>query len=107
MLPKWSRTGETCVQDVGEMYGVRYSHRLVFEPQNHPALQMAGFAEFGPQSLAVQFRRESEVACGVIVKGASRQSNFVWSTWPLDAYPRSWSILPLVKWMSSMYLAVV
>jgi hypothetical protein len=26
---------------------------LVVEPQNHPALQMESFAEFGPQNLAV------------------------------------------------------
>jgi hypothetical protein len=52
----------------------------VVEPQNHPTVQMDGFAEFGPQNSTVQFRWESKEACGVIAKSASRQSNFVKST---------------------------
>jgi hypothetical protein len=80
---------------------------LVVEPQNHPVLLMVGFIKFGPQNLAVQFLRESEAGHDVIGKGASRRSNFVWSMCPLDAYPRSWLILPLVMWTSSMYLGVV
>ena len=36
--------------------------------------------------------------CGVIAKGASRRSNFVWSVWPSNAYFKSWSILAPVKW---------
>jgi hypothetical protein len=31
---------------------------LVVEPENHPTLQIAGLAEFGPQNLMVWFRRE-------------------------------------------------
>ena len=42
------------------------------EPQNHPTLHMADFAMFGPQNSVVCFRRESEMARGVIVKGVSR-----------------------------------
>jgi hypothetical protein len=45
---------------------------LMVEPQNHPALLMAGFTKFGPQNSMMRFRRESEVACGIIAKGASR-----------------------------------
>jgi hypothetical protein len=66
-------------------------------PQNDPTLRRVGFAEFGPQNLVVQFQQESEEARGVIVKGATRRSNFVWSAWPLDAYFSSWSIL---SWLS-------
>jgi hypothetical protein len=36
---------------VEDAHVVRYSRRVWwFEPQNHPELQMAGFAEFGPQN---------------------------------------------------------
>jgi hypothetical protein len=80
---------------------------LVVEPQNHLVLGTAGFTEFGPQNSVVRFRRESGVARGIIAKDASRRNNFVWSMWSSDAYFKSWSILPLVKWMSSMYLRVV
>jgi hypothetical protein len=38
---------------------------LVVEPQNHPALWMADFAEFGPQNSAVQFWLESETTHGI------------------------------------------
>jgi hypothetical protein len=44
---------DTCliVEDVHE---VRCSRQVWwFGPQNHPALRMVGFAEFGPQNLAV------------------------------------------------------
>jgi hypothetical protein len=44
---------DTCliVEDVHE---VRCSRQVWwFGPQNHPALRMAGFAEFGPQNSAV------------------------------------------------------
>jgi hypothetical protein len=67
---------------------------LVVESQNHPALRMAGFTEFGPQNSVVQFWRETKAARGAIVKGASRRSNFVWIMWLSDTYFRSWSILP-------------
>jgi hypothetical protein len=33
---------------------------LVVKPQNHLALQMMGFAEFGPQNSVVQFWLELE-----------------------------------------------
>jgi hypothetical protein len=42
---------------------------LVLEPQNHTALWMAGFAEFGLQISMVWFWWESEATCGIIVKG--------------------------------------
>jgi hypothetical protein len=45
---------------------------LMVEPQNHPALLMAGFTKFGPQNSMLRFWWESEVARGVIAKGASR-----------------------------------
>ena len=63
--------------------------------------------EFGLKTWWWQFRWESNATCGVITKGASRRSNFVWSAWPLDQYPKSWSILPPTEWIGSMYLAVV
>jgi hypothetical protein len=50
----------------------------------------------------MQFRQESKATCGVITKVVSRRSNFVWSTWPSDQNSMSWSILPLVKWMTSI-----
>jgi hypothetical protein len=40
-------------------------------PQNHLALQFAGFAEFGSENLAMRFRQELEVARDIIMKGAS------------------------------------
>jgi hypothetical protein len=79
----------------------------MIEPQNHLALWMACSTKFRPQNSVVRFWWESRVPRGIIAKGASRRSNFVWSTWPLDAYFKSWSILLLVKWMSSMYQGVV
>jgi hypothetical protein len=77
MLPMWLRTSETHVQDVGMRMWYATHDGLVVDPQNHPALWMANFAEFGPQNLAMWFRRESEASCGIMAKGASRQSNFV------------------------------
>jgi hypothetical protein len=53
------------------------------------------------------FPWESEVAYGVITKGAPRRSNFVWSVCPSDQYPSSCSILLSTEWISSMYLGVV
>ena len=39
---------------VEDMHEVRCSRQVWwFGPQNHPALQMLGFAEFGPQNSAV------------------------------------------------------
>jgi hypothetical protein len=39
---------------VKDMHEVRCSRQVWwFGPQNHPALRMAGFAEFGPQNSAV------------------------------------------------------
>jgi hypothetical protein len=77
---------------------------FVVEPQNH---LVAGFVKFGPQNSVVRFWQESKEAHGVVTKVASRQSNFVWSVWPSNKNPRSWSILPSVNWMSSMYVGVV
>jgi hypothetical protein len=76
---------------------------LVVEHQNHPP---AGFAEFGSQNSAAQFQRELEATCGIIAKCASRQSNFLWSVWPLDQNLRCWSISHPSKWIGSMYLWV-
>jgi hypothetical protein len=77
---------------------------FLVESQNHPA---AGFAEFGPQNSVMRFRRESKTACGLIAKSACRRSNFMWSAWPLDRNPKSWSIFPLAKWIGSIYVGVV
>jgi hypothetical protein len=60
-----------------------------------------------PQNSVVRFRRGLEAARGVIAKGALRRSNFVKSVWSSDEKHRSWSILPLVEWIESMYLGVV
>jgi hypothetical protein len=62
---------------------------LVVELQNHPALLRASFTEFEPQNIAVKFWLESEVAHGIIAKGASRRSNFMQSAWPSDEKTRS------------------
>jgi hypothetical protein len=59
---------------------------FVVEPQNHPSI---GFTEFGPQNSAMRFQQKLEATRGVIAKGASRRSNFVWSMWPLDQNRRS------------------
>jgi hypothetical protein len=89
-----SRTGGTRVQDVRACTRCDTHGGLVIEPQNHPALRMEGFGEFGPKN--------SVAACGVIAKRASRQCNFVWSAWPSYRKPRSWSILPLAEWVDYM-----
>jgi hypothetical protein len=57
-------------------------------------IQLLVFAEFGLKTLWWWFRRESKVVRGFIVKGVSRRNNFVWSAWPSDQYPRSWSNCP-------------
>jgi hypothetical protein len=70
---------------------------MAVEPQNHPALRMVGFTGFGPQNSAVWFPQEPETTHGIIVKGVSRRSNFMWSAWPSDAYSKRWSIFLMVK----------
>jgi hypothetical protein len=52
-LPAWKDWRDTCliVEDVHEVHCSRQV--WWFGPQNHPALRMVGFAEFGPQILAV------------------------------------------------------
>jgi hypothetical protein len=72
----------------------------VVEPQNHP---VAGFTKFGPQNSMVRFPWKSEATHGIIAKCASRRSNFVWSAWPSDQNPRSWSISP---WLSGYVLCI-
>jgi hypothetical protein len=52
---------------------------LVVKPQNHLALRMAGFTEFGPKNSTVQFLWELKAAHGIITKGVSKRCNFVWS----------------------------
>jgi hypothetical protein len=42
------------------------------------------------------------VARGVTAKGASRQSNFMWSVWPSDQKPCSSSLMPLAEWIDFM-----
>jgi hypothetical protein len=49
-----SRTGRTHVQDVGDAHEVHYSRWLWWlSLENHLALRVVGFAEFGPQNSAV------------------------------------------------------
>jgi hypothetical protein len=48
-----SRTSGTHVLDVGMRTRCDSLGGLVVDPQNHPALLMVGFAEFGPQNSAV------------------------------------------------------
>jgi hypothetical protein len=98
---------DTCPGHGGHVWSTLPMVVLVVEHQKHPTLLFAIFVGFGPQNSAVWFWRESKVAHGVIVKGASRQSNFMRNVWSLDRYSRSWSILPLARWMNSMYLGVV
>jgi hypothetical protein len=54
-----------------------------------------------------RFWREPVEVRGITVKGVSRRSNFVWSVWPSDRKPRSWSLLPLAEWMDSLQIGVV
>jgi hypothetical protein len=72
------------------------------EPQNHPALQIMGLLSLGLKTRWWWFQRESKASHGIITEGASRRSNFVWSTWLSDKYPRSWSISPPVEWIGFM-----
>lgn len=68
----------------GRVWNTLLTKVSVVEPPEHLALRAIGFAEFGPQKSVMWFRRESKATCGVIVKGALRQSNFVKSTRPSD-----------------------
>jgi hypothetical protein len=79
----------------------------VLEPQNHPTLQFACFTGFEPQNPMVRFLLESEAARGVIMKGALMQSYFVKNMSSSDRKSRSWSILSLAEWISSMFLGVL
>jgi hypothetical protein len=65
------------VEDVHEVRCARQV--LWFEPQNHPALQMLGFAELrlSLKTRRWRFRIEPVAARGVITEGASRRSNSV------------------------------
>jgi hypothetical protein len=73
-IEDWRET-RLIVEDVHE---VRCSRQVSwFGPQNHPALRMAGFAEFGPQNSVVAVPEGTVVAHGVIAEGASRRSNSV------------------------------
>jgi hypothetical protein len=63
------------VEDVHE---VRCSQQVWwFGPQNHQALRMVGFAEFGPQNSTVAVPEGTGAARGVIAEGASRRCNSV------------------------------
>jgi hypothetical protein len=95
---------DTCLGRGTHACGALLTAISMVEPQNHPT---PGFAEFGPQNSMVRFQRESEAACGVIEKGASRRSNFTWRAGPSDHNRRSWFILPTAKWICSIYLGVV
>jgi hypothetical protein len=67
---------DTCPRRGGRTCGAILTAVWWFGPQNHLALRMTGFAEFGSQNSAAM------VPVGIgggTTKGASRQSNFVWS----------------------------
>jgi hypothetical protein len=55
----------------GRVWSMLPSIVSMVAPQNHLALQFAGFAEFGSENLAMRFRQELEVARDIIMKGAS------------------------------------
>jgi hypothetical protein len=77
---------------VEDAHVVRYSRRVWwFGPQNHLALRIASFFEFGRQN---SMAAVSEGTGGGTIKDASRLSNFVWSVWPSDRKPWSWFISP-------------
>jgi hypothetical protein len=59
---------------------------LVVEPQNYPMLRIASLVEFVPQNSVAAVL---EGTGGDTTNGASRQSNFLWSVWPLDRKPRN------------------
>jgi hypothetical protein len=66
--------------------------------------------KFGLKTRRSWFRQEPEAARGIIVKGESWRSNYVWSVWSSDQNPWNWSILPLaiwIGWIGSMYLGAV
>jgi hypothetical protein len=108
LLPAWSRTTRTRVQDVGDVHVEQYSWQFGgWASRNHPTLRMEGLAEFGLKTWQWWFQQELEEARGVITRVVSRWSNFVWSAWPSNQYPKSWSILPPTGWICSMYLEVV
>jgi hypothetical protein len=50
VLPAWSRTDGTRVQDVGTRTSCDTHGGLVVEHEYHPTLRMAGFSKFGPQT---------------------------------------------------------
>lgn len=43
--------------------------------------------------------------CRAVIKGA-RQSNFRKGAWPSYRQNETWSILPLIEWINSIYLSV-
>jgi hypothetical protein len=53
VLPTWSVTSETHVQNVGDVHVVRYSRQFGGSSKNHPTLWTVGFAEFVPQNSMV------------------------------------------------------
>jgi hypothetical protein len=75
---------DTCPRSGG---GVRGMLPMVVELQNHPKLQFTVLTRVGLKTNG-RFRWESEAACDIIMKGASRRSNFVKSVWLSDQYPR-------------------
>jgi hypothetical protein len=87
-VEKWQGT---CPGREGRARGAILTAVWWFGPQNHLALWMAGFAEFRPQNSTTVVLEGTR---GIIVKSASRQSNFVWSLWPSDRKTRSWSTSP-------------
>jgi hypothetical protein len=88
----------THVQDVGDMHMVRYSwHFGSWSSKTTLHCGWRVLLSLGLKTRRWRFERESLVARDITTKCASRQSNFVWSTWPSDWKPRSWSIFPLAE----------
>jgi hypothetical protein len=85
VLPAWSRTGETRV----------WSWRTRTRCGTHDGFGGLGLKttqcyewrvllSLGLKTRQWRFWRELVAACGITAKGASRQSNFMWSVYPSD-----------------------
>jgi hypothetical protein len=71
---------DTCLEHGGPACGVLLALVWWLILEKPPSATVVGFStEFGLTTLRWRFQRESEVAYSVIAKGASRQSNFMWS----------------------------
>jgi hypothetical protein len=78
VLPTHSRTGMTCVPDVGDAYTMRYSQRFGGLASKLPSATDGGFSTaFGLKTQRRQFRWKLEAAHGVIMEDAIKRSKSV------------------------------